>query len=95
VFEGLSSELITKVTHTNAEKLFDWKMADSSLVELMQPQEWVQPVTFAPQGIRHIEPDELQGCGFLVKAGNGLVRCAQPIGDSGLCAAGHSQRVSA
>ena len=88
VFHGVPQDVVKMVSHTNAEKLFDWEMADEALIQPTGP--WVPPVTIAPPGIRHIDGTDLPGCGVLVKAGNGLVRCAQPVGTDGVCAQGHA-----
>ena len=56
VFEGLPQDVIDKVSHKNAEKVFNWKMADESLLLSPDVEVWraeLEEDPYAGMKIRH------------------------------------------
>jgi hypothetical protein len=85
VFRGIPEEVVEAVSHANAERVFQWKMADEGLVELNN----VYPARAqeSPAGILR-RSDDRQICQHVGSSPMGLP-CGLPIGPDGQCEAGH------
>jgi predicted TIM-barrel fold metal-dependent hydrolase len=102
IFEGIPDDVVEQVSHGNAERLFNWTMADEALLLSPDAQSWratLEEDPFAAMKLRHgvtgIEHVERQAvaadgrCHEMVNAGNILVPCGKAVGDDGVCEAGH------
>jgi len=101
VFAGIPARVVEQVSYANAERLFDWKMADRSLLETPEVKAWRQELIDDPysamrhshdlDGVHHIDFDP-NTCQRLVHRSTELETCGLPIGSDGLCSAGHARR---
>jgi predicted TIM-barrel fold metal-dependent hydrolase len=91
VVDGIPDDVVKAVAYQNAERVFDWKMADASLATLST---WVRPTDVAPPpGI--IKREAIAGrCQHLVLASNDLRPCNEPLDADGSCSAGHTSKVA-
>ncbi|HSS11903.1 MAG TPA: hypothetical protein VLL25_18590, partial [Acidimicrobiales bacterium] len=92
LFDGLPDRVVDKVSHLNAERLFDWKMADASLAT--PDAQWSPPPDYRPRfAIEHVETSAAAKdphiCHVLVTKGNLSVECGATVGADGRCQAGH------
>jgi predicted TIM-barrel fold metal-dependent hydrolase len=100
VFGGIPDEVVEMVTHENAERVFNWQMADAS--NLLRPDvvEWREELERDPhaamksrhriEGVEHHEPIAESGrCSAMVMTGIALEPCGMPVDDNGLCTDGH------
>jgi hypothetical protein len=86
VFTGIPPDEIDMMTHSNAEKLFKWEMADSALIGGYEPD---KPTTFDARNIVYARSTLLDRCRVMVHTGSITEVCGQPVGEDGSCAAGH------
>jgi predicted TIM-barrel fold metal-dependent hydrolase len=102
VFDGIPEDVVTAVSHGNAEKLFRWEMADPALLTSPEVAEWratLDSDPYAAKQRRHANgavereaaPDRVSDgrCGHLVLSGSNYGRCDKPVGDDGICEDGH------
>jgi len=92
LFAGIPDHVIEKVSHTNAERIFDWQMADPALATINTP--WIPPTgwperhtTTATNLTNSGSTDD--GCRTFIKGGPLIEQCRKPIGPDGRCEAGH------
>jgi predicted TIM-barrel fold metal-dependent hydrolase len=101
VFEGIPADVVDKVTHANAEKLFNWTMADQGLYNSADVLAWrgaLHDDAFAAMKLRH----EVDGIFTASSAGRDPSKCwawvtrqahtepcGLPLGSDGVCADGH------
>jgi predicted TIM-barrel fold metal-dependent hydrolase len=102
VFSGIPDDVVAAVSYGNAERLFNWKMADESLLLSPDAQSWRATLEEDPYaglktrrndddvpGIEHIDLVADDGrCRFMVNEINIMHQCGEPVVD-GVCAAGH------
>jgi hypothetical protein len=99
VFDGIPDDVVEMVSHTNAEHIFNWKMADENLLTEGRVSAWRTKLNddpYAAMGLRH----EVTGidhiaastdrCGYIINTASLLAPCGQPIGPDGICTAGHA-----
>ena len=101
VFAGIPDEVVEMVSHGNAERLFNWKMADESLLTSPDVSEWRATLEEDPQaalarrhdvdGVQRLTADLKPGdpCPRLVYNSTQYAKCGRTIGPDGHCAAGH------
>jgi predicted TIM-barrel fold metal-dependent hydrolase len=87
VFTGIPQHEIDMMTHGNAEKLFNWEMADAGLIGGFESD---KPVTFDAQNIVYAQSTLAQRCRVMTQTGSITEICGTAIGDDGRCEAGHS-----
>lgn len=95
LFAGIPQDEVDQMTYQNAERLFNWKIADPALVGTYQ-SEYVSP--FDAHNVRYGKTVlSMDRCRVMIEGGLTEV-CGEPIGGDGLCTRGHSRdqkRVSA
>jgi predicted TIM-barrel fold metal-dependent hydrolase len=101
VFAGLPDDVVQAVSHGNAEQLFDWTMADESLLTSPDVETWRASLVADPfaamnrrhdvDGVEHGHTEVKPGdpCPEMVPDGALIVRCARPVRADGTCEAGH------
>jgi predicted TIM-barrel fold metal-dependent hydrolase len=100
VFEGIPADVVAAVSYGNAERLFNWTMADEALLLSPDAASWraaLDADPYAGMNLRRRD-DEIAGievvasdpnvCGFLTWKMGALEQCGAPIAD-GVCSAGH------
>jgi predicted TIM-barrel fold metal-dependent hydrolase len=101
VFEGIPDHVVEKVSHGNAEKLFNWTMADEALYlspDVMSWRSTLEADPFAAMGERR-DIDGVVGsdygqrdpskCWAWVTRQAHTEACGLPVGPDGRCADGH------
>src|SRR5438874_1162945 len=89
VFAGIPERVVEKVSHGNAERLFDWAMADASLA---RPDEsWSAPTAYQPRftiehGDAPVGPTDR--CGVMVQK-SALIEACGALLEDGQCPLGH------
>jgi hypothetical protein len=90
VFQGIPQHVVDKVSHQNAELLFDWTIADASLATV--DQEWSPPPDwdYHKMGVSADVGSEGTGggCRKMITKGALIEQCGAEIVD-GVCAKGH------
>ena len=108
VFAGVPADEIAQITHTNAEGLFKWKMADASRLDEPDIAAWRATLASNPyaamdlpaprmKGIRHAGHVELHPgdpCPDISIGTNMYERCGLPMDSSGRCPAGHQSALA-
>ena len=98
VFDGIPDDVVEAVSHTNAERLFNWTMADESLVSSPDVSSWratLEEDPFAAMKLRHdvdgvVRRQETGGlCTAVVITNSGSSACGRPLGAGGTCDLGH------
>jgi predicted TIM-barrel fold metal-dependent hydrolase len=99
VFAGIPDDVVEAVSHANAERLFNWKMADESLLTSPDVSEWratLEADPFAAMGTRHevggvtrVGAEAVVTCEERILEGSLFTECGKPIGPDGVCEAGH------
>jgi hypothetical protein len=101
VFAGVPDHVVTAVTHGNAERLFNWTMADESLLTSPDVSEWRATLEEDPQAALHrrhdvegiekvvVEAKPGDPCPRLVMVSTSYAKCGRTIGADGRCEAGH------
>jgi hypothetical protein len=97
VFEGIPEDVVEMVSHGNAEKLFNWKMADDSLFLSPDVATWRASLADDPhaamklrhqvEGVAHVETEGL--CKTEVREGAYIRACGKPLNAEGRCSDGH------
>ncbi len=87
LFSGVPQDDIDIITHGNAERIFNWKMADPALIGAPLSD---KARRFTAKEVQYV-PSTLTGdrCGVLIE-GALTQMCGLPIGEDGLCLNGHS-----
>jgi predicted TIM-barrel fold metal-dependent hydrolase len=90
VFDGIPERVVDKVSHQNAERLFNWKMADASLATV--DQQWSPPPDweYHKMGVSDQIGAEGTGggCRKMITKGALIEQCGAEIID-GVCENGH------
>jgi hypothetical protein len=99
VFAGMPDEVIEAVSHANAERLFNWKMADESLLTSPDVSEWRATLEADPfaalqtchdvEGVTRMGVDGAVTCEERILEGSIYRKCGKGIGPDGVCEAGH------
>jgi predicted TIM-barrel fold metal-dependent hydrolase len=101
VFAGLPAEVVDAVSHGNAERLFNWEMADEALLSSPDVERWRASLAadpFAAMGIRHDVAGIAVGaaaleagdaCREMVHRGALIEECGLTITADGSCDDGH------
>lgn len=99
IFDGVPDDVVEQISHGNAERVFNWKMADESLLTSPDVQSWRTSLAEDPfaamsrrhdiAGIEHLEAVDDGLCNEMVNTGAIMVRCKEPIGADGTCTNGH------
>jgi predicted TIM-barrel fold metal-dependent hydrolase len=101
VFEGIPDDVIAKVSHQNAERVFNWQMADEALLLSPDVSSWRATLDEDPYaamklrhdvtGIDHLTShhDEGSTCTTMVLKGAMYEPCGLPRGPNGHCPEGH------
>lgn len=90
VFAGIPQRVVDKVTHQNAERIFNWKIADASLATV--DQQWSPPADWSYHAMGH--SDDVgslgtgAGCRTMITTGNLIEECGADVVD-GVCERGH------
>jgi predicted TIM-barrel fold metal-dependent hydrolase len=102
VFAGTPDDVVAKVTYRNAERVFNWKMADEALLERDDVVAWRDELARNPyaamdrrhgiDGIPQIEADAGR-CTAMFQNGVSFDRCGKPLNELGECPDGHVQGV--
>jgi hypothetical protein len=94
VFDGIPDRVVVKVCHENAERIFDWKMADVALATIDTP--WAPPADWARRRAERVKDNASvttastsEVCRAIVTRGPLSEECRKPIGPDGRCADGH------
>ena len=97
VFEGIPEDVVEMVSHGNAEKLFDWRMADESLFLSPDVATWRASLADDPhaamklrhqvEGVTHVETEGL--CKTEVREGAYIRACGKPLNADRRCPDGH------
>lgn len=103
VFDGIPDDVVEQVSHRNAERVFNWTIADEDLLLSPDVQTWratLEEDPFAAMnlrrdvaGIDHVDATEAVAdgtCREMVTAGNMMVPCGKPLDDVGRCSEGHA-----
>jgi predicted TIM-barrel fold metal-dependent hydrolase len=102
VFDGIPDDVVELVSHGNAESLFNWTMADESLLMSPDVSSWrvsLEADQFAAMKKRHdvggveaatIEVKPGDACRVMVQKAALYEECGALIGDDGVCEEGHS-----
>jgi predicted TIM-barrel fold metal-dependent hydrolase len=101
VFAGIPDRVVELVSHKNAERVFDWHMADEDLLLSPDVSSWRATLEEDPHaamrlrhdvtGIEHTEAtvQESATCQAMVLRGAFHEPCGLPVGDDGHCSEGH------
>ncbi|MEW6477552.1 MAG: amidohydrolase family protein [Actinomycetota bacterium] len=99
VFAGMPDDVIEAVTHTNAERLFNWKMADESLLTSPDVSEWRSTLEADPyaalqtchdvEGVTRLGAEGVATCEERILEGSIYTKCGKAVGPDGVCEAGH------
>ena len=101
MFARVHHNVAQAVAHTNAEALFDWTMADESLLTSPDIETWraslaadqhaAMNLRHNIDGISHTATHTRPGdtCPEMVHKGALYEQCGAPIDDNGVCEAGH------
>jgi len=96
VFAGIPDDVVTKVSHGNAERIFRWKMADPALATI--DQAWSPPEGWEQRRLGSADDLVASGdptiCHAMVQRVALLEECGEPVED-GVCRAGHRAGSSA
>jgi predicted TIM-barrel fold metal-dependent hydrolase len=92
VFDGIPAEVVEKVSHGNAERIFNWTMAEASLATVDQP--WLPPEGWGSRCFADAQGLVASGgdptvCHTMVQRVALLEECGAPVID-GVCEAGHT-----
>jgi predicted TIM-barrel fold metal-dependent hydrolase len=92
VFDGIPADVVDKVSHANAERVFNWTMADASLATVDQqwspPADWQsRRLSSSATGLTASGADPAV-CHTMVQRVALLEECGAPVTD-GVCAKGH------
>jgi hypothetical protein len=102
VFDGIPDDVVELVSNGNAESLFNWTMADESLLMSPDVSSWrvsLEADQFAAMKKRHdvggveaatIEVKPGDACRVMVQKAALYEECGALIGDDGVCEEGHS-----
>lgn len=106
VFAGIPDDVVAAVTHENAERAFNWKMADPALIDSPEVVAWRDELESDPYAaMKYMRPAEgvvhqAASCAFQVAPGGDEsekelfgaqgTRCGAPVGPDGICSEGHT-----
>ena len=92
VFEGIPDRVVEKVSHANAERIFNWKIADASLATV--DQAWTAPSDYHPTfTVQHFNSSDTDTssntCRAEVHRGALFETCGKELDEFGHCEDGH------
>jgi hypothetical protein len=100
IFDGHPADVVDAVTYENAERIFNWTIADRGLLTAPDVSSWRATLEEDPfaamkaprgdagsQAVTHLDSTGL--CRHVVVHSGGIRDCNKPIGSDGRCSAGH------